>query len=282
MRIIFYFSPGINENSKATRDGRPCGRNSWLIHRPIVTKKACFSPSSTDDGPRTSPRRLAQSNNRQPITEARDASRFAFLFDAIEPARRIIRMNTRIISALIALVAIAFIASIASAQTPAPQPSAPPTTVTTPVVSAPATTTASPNEAEMMKLAKLNENHKLLADLAGSWSTSVKMMEPGKEPSVSKGNVTFKSIMNGRYFIGDHSGSMKIPGADGKMKDFAFKGMSIDSYDNVKQKFISSWMDNLGTGIMAMEGTYDPVTKTFTYTGETEMVPGMKTPVRAV
>ena len=80
-------------------------------------------------------------------------------------------MNTRIISALIALVAIAFIASIASAQTPAPQPSAPPTTVTSPVVSAPATTTASPNEAEMMELAKLNENHKLLADLAGSWST---------------------------------------------------------------------------------------------------------------
>ena len=195
-------------------------------------------------------------------------------------------MNTRIISALIALVAIAFITSIASAQTPASQPSVPPTTVTSPVVSAPATTTASPNEAEMMKqmmeLAKLTENHKLLADLAGSWSTSVKMMEPGQEPSVSKGNVTYKSIMNGRYFIGDHAGSMKMPGADGKMKDFAFKGMSIDGYDNVKQKFISSWMDNLGTGIMTMEGTYDPATKTFTYTGETEMVPGMKTPVRAV
>ena len=166
-------------------------------------------------------------------------------------------MNTRIISPLIALVAIAFITSIASAQTPAPQPGTP---ATSPVVSAPATTTASPNEAEMMK----------------------QMMEPGKEPSVSKGNVTFKSIMNGRYFIGDHAGNMKMPGADGKMKDFAFKGMSIDGYDNVKQKFTSSWMDNMGTGIKTMEGTYDPATKTFTYTGEVEMVPGMKTPVRAV
>src|SRR6266699_5447627 len=123
-------------------------------------------------------------------------------------------MNTRIISALIALVAIAFIASIASSQTPAPQPSAPPTTVTSPIVSAPATTTASPNEADMMKqmmeLAKLNENHKHLADLAGSWSTSVKMMEPGKEPSVSKCNVTYKLIMNGLYFVGDHTGSMTM------------------------------------------------------------------------
>jgi len=92
-------------------------------------------------------------------------------------------MNTRIISALIAPVAIPVIASIASAQTPAPQPSTPPTSVTSPAVSAPATIAASPNEAEMMKqmmeLAKLNDNHKLLADLAGSWSTSVKMMEPG-------------------------------------------------------------------------------------------------------
>jgi hypothetical protein len=88
--------------------------------------------------------------------------------------------------------------------------------------------------------------------------------------------------MNGRYVIGDHTGSMKMPGADGKMKDFTFKGMSTDGYDNVKQKFTSSWMDNMGTGIMTMEGTYDPATKTFTYTGEMEMVPGMKTPVRSV
>jgi len=64
---------------------------------------------------------------------------------------------------------------------------------------------------QMMELAKLNDNHKLLADLAGSWSTSVKMMEPGKEPTVSKGSVTYKSIMNGRYFVGDHTGSMKMP-----------------------------------------------------------------------
>jgi hypothetical protein len=195
-------------------------------------------------------------------------------------------MNTHIISALITPVALSVIASVASAQTPAPQPSTPPTSLTSPAVSAPATTTASPNEAEMMKqmmeLAKLNDNHKLLADFAGSWSTSVKMMEPGKEPTVSKGSVTYKSIMNGRYVIGDHTGSMKMPGADGKMKDFTFKGMSTDGYDNVKQKFTSSWMDNMGTGILMFEGTYDPATKTFTYTGEMEVVPGMKTPVRSV
>ena len=60
-------------------------------------------------------------------------------------------MNTRIISALIAPVAIPVIASIASAQTPAPQPSTPPTSVTSPAVSAPATKTFTyTGEMEMM------------------------------------------------------------------------------------------------------------------------------------
>jgi hypothetical protein len=194
-------------------------------------------------------------------------------------------MNTRIFSTLTAFLAIAFIASTVCAQSPAPQPSVAPTTVTSPVVSAPATA-ASPNPAEMMKqmmeMAKLNENHKLLGEFAGSWTTTVKMMEPGEAPTTSTGSVTFKSIMNGRYLIGDHSGSMKMPDANGKMKDFAFKGMSIDGYDNVKQKFVSAWMDNMGTGIMTLEGTYDPSSKTLTYTSEMEMTPGMKIPVRSV
>ena len=176
--------------------------------------------------------------------------------------------------------------SLCFAQSPSPQPSAATTTVTTPAVSAPATTAASPNPAEMMKQmmenAKLNENHKLLGELVGSWSTSVKMMEPGEAPTTSTGTVTYKSVMNGRFITGDHSGTMKMPDGNGKMKDFSFKGMSMDGYDNVKQKFVSSWVDNMGTSITMFEGTYDPATKTFTYNGEMEMVPGMKVPVRSV
>ena len=190
-------------------------------------------------------------------------------------------MNTRIFLPLIACAAITAVVSVAFAQSPAPQPSAPSSTVTTPVVTA-----ASPDPAEMMKqmmeMAKLNENHKLLADLVGSWSYTVKMMAPGEPSSTSTGSLTRKPVMNGRFFLGEYSGSMKMPGADGKMKDFTFKGMSIEGYDNVKQKFVSSWVDNMGTGIMNSEGSYDPATKTFTYSGEMEPVPGMKMPVREV
>src|SRR4029079_14136890 len=148
-------------------------------------------------------------------------------------------MNTRVFLPLIALVAIASVVSSALAQSP--QPSVPSTTATTPAMSAPATTGASPDPAEMMKqmmeMAKLNENHKLLADLAGTWSYTVKMMAPGETPSTSTGTLTRKPVMNGRFFVGEYCGTMKMPGADGKMTDFTFKGMSLEGYDNVKQKF---------------------------------------------
>jgi hypothetical protein len=86
--------------------------------------------------------------------------------------------------------------------------------------------------------------------------------------------------MGGRYVITEHTGKMQMPGADGKMMDMEFKGMATEGYDNVKKKFVASWIDNMGTGIMNMEGTYDAGTKTLTYTAEYEPMPGMKVKMR--
>jgi hypothetical protein len=182
------------------------------------------------------------------------------------------------------------------AQTPASSPNAPSIPSDSPVTSntqpstvatSPAAASGSPSEAEMMKqmmeLSKLNENHKLLASLAGTWSYNIQMwMAPGAPPSKSSGTSVTKSIMDGRYFVTDVTGHMKMPGPDGKMKEVTFKGMGMDGYDNVKKKFVGSWGDNFGTGIIISEGDYDPATKTFTYTAEEEPMPGMKTRVREV
>lgn len=135
----------------------------------------------------------------------------------------------------------------------------------------------------MMELSKLNENHKLLAQTAGTYSYVVKMwMDPSGKPSESTGTATRKAVMEGRYITGDYSGSFKMPGPDGKMQNMDFKGMSLDGYDNVKKKFVSGWVDNMGTGIYITEGDYDASAKTITYTGQFEMMPGMKTKVREV
>ena len=137
--------------------------------------------------------------------------------------------------------------------------------------------------AQMMEMAKPGENHKLLEGLAGSWKYTVKFwMDPNGTPMESYGKAVTKPIMGGRYFQTDVIGKMQMPGADGKMMDTEFKGMSIDGYDNAKKIYVSSWVDNMGTGIMHSEGTYDPATKSLTYTAEEEPKPGMKTKVREV
>jgi hypothetical protein len=138
---------------------------------------------------------------------------------------------------------------------------------------------------QMMELSKLNENHKLLSSLDGSWDYTIKFWmnpDPSAPPQESTGTATRKTIMDGRYVVMDVSGNMQMPGEDGKMKDVEFKGMGLEGYDNMKKKFVASWVDNMGTGIEFSEGTYDPATKSLTYKSEMEPMPGMKTKVREV
>jgi hypothetical protein len=186
---------------------------------------------------------------------------------------------------LITILFAALIASSSSAQSPATSPAS----ESAPGAAQPATATGQPNPQEMMKqmteLSKLNENHKLLSSLDGNWNFTIKMWwnpDPNAKPQESKGTATRKAVMGGRYVMMDVTGKMQIPGEDGKMKDAQFKGMGLEGYDNVKKKFVSSWIDNMGTGIQFSEGTYDPATKTFTYTSEMEPMPGMKSQTREI
>ncbi len=189
---------------------------------------------------------------------------------------------------LTAVFAIASIAIPSFAQSPAPSPATAATTTGAPAAGAPGQMSKADMDkmmAQMMELSKLNENHKLLGDLAGTWSYTVKMWmnpDPSAKPEEYKGTAVRKSMMDGRFFVIDVTGKMEMPGPDGKKKEMTFKGMGLEGYDNVKKKFIGTWVDNMGTGIMMSEGTYDPATKTFTYTGEYEGIPGMKTKIREV
>lgn len=137
----------------------------------------------------------------------------------------------------------------------------------------------------MMELSKLNDNHKLLASLDGTWSFVTKFWmngDPTSKAQESKGTAVRKSLMGGRYFQMDVKGKMQMPGPDGKMMDMDFAGMALEGYDNAKQKFVGAWIDNMGTGIMTTEGTYDASTKTLTSTGEFQMSATMKQKIREV
>jgi hypothetical protein len=181
---------------------------------------------------------------------------------------------------LFAVTVAAFIAVASFAQSPASSPAAAPGGAGQPTAEQ-----MQQMMQQMVELSKLNENHKMLADLNGTWSYTVKMWmdpTPGAKPQESKGTAVRKSIMDGRFFQMDVTGQMQMPGPDGKPKNMTFKGTGIEGYDNVKKKFVGTWIDSMGTGMMMSEGDYDPATKTFTYTGEVEAIPGMKTKVREV
>lgn len=197
----------------------------------------------------------------------------------------------RMKSTLTLLCAGALLVPPAFAQSPAPSPKAEgakPGAVS-PVTSstAPSPAAGEPSEEEMMKmmmeLSKLNENHKLLADLVGEWDYTVKYwFDPSAPPNESKGVAVRKPIMDGRYFSMDVDGKMEMPGPDGKMQKLDFKGKSIEGYDNVKKKFFGIWLDNMSTGPMIAYGTYDSSAKAWTYTGTMEMMPGQETKFREV
>lgn len=103
------------------------------------------------------------------------------------------------------------------------------------------------------------EPHKQFAALAGSWTTQTKeWMEPGKPPTESTGMAEMKMLLDGRFLYHEYNG---------QMMGQPFNGIGIDAYDNIRKKYVTAWMDTMGTGIFIMEGTASPDGKTITLKG---------------
>jgi hypothetical protein len=121
-----------------------------------------------------------------------------------------------------------------------------------------------PDSAAMMKAwmenATPGDMHKVMASTDGTWECDVThWMTAGAPPSpASKSTASYKTVLNGLYQEGVFKGDMM---------GMAFEGRSVMGYDNVKKKFVSTWYDNMGSGLMLMDGNYDPATKTFTFAG---------------
>ena len=115
--------------------------------------------------------------------------------------------------------------------------------------------------------------HELLSKGAGEWTSDIKMwMDPSQPPTESSGVSEIKSILGGRYFEGTHTSDFN---------GMEMHGREISGYDNAKKKFFSTWIDNFGTGVMYLEGTYDEGTQTFTYTGNSvDPMTGQDVPVK--
>ena len=119
------------------------------------------------------------------------------------------------------------------------------------------------NQQAMMELWKKlgtpGEPHKHFASLAGSWTTTTKeWMEPGKPPTESTGTAEMKMLLDGRFLYQEYNS---------QMMGQPYSGIGIDAYDNMTKKYVTTWMDTMGTGIFMMEGTASADGKTITLKG---------------
>jgi hypothetical protein len=92
------------------------------------------------------------------------------------------------------------------------------------------------------------------------------MWMPGAPELKSTSTTVNKMLFNGLYQESTHTGNMM---------GMPFNGRSTMGYDNHRKEFVSTWIDNMGTGIMVMKGTWDSTTKTINYKG-TVVDPGTK------
>lgn len=124
-----------------------------------------------------------------------------------------------------------------------------------------------------MKAATPGPEHQQMAKMAGKWKLQTTMwMAPGAPPMKSEGSAEFTSILGGRYLMQEVHGTM----GDGQ----PFEGRGIDAYDNVTQMHESSWVDNMGTGLMVMRGKCAAGAKSCTMKGKVaDAMAGKEVPV---
>lgn len=117
--------------------------------------------------------------------------------------------------------------------------------------------------------------HEMFAKNSGEWKEVVSMwMDPKADPMKMESVCTNKMILGGRYQYSTHIGSMM---------GMPFEGILIMGFDNGTKMIVSSWIDNMGTGIMNLTGPWDESTKSATLTGtQFDPVSGKNLNVREV
>lgn len=121
-----------------------------------------------------------------------------------------------------------------------------------------------PDSATMMKnwqeYMTPGDMHKMMATWDGEWDSDLTMwMAPGAPETKSTSKAVNKMILNGMYQQSTHTG---------EMMGMPFNGISTVAYDNHEKQFVTTWIDNMGSGIMVLKGPWDPATKTMTLKGK--------------
>jgi hypothetical protein len=98
----------------------------------------------------------------------------------------------------------------------------------------------------MAEAATPGKMHELLAKEAGAWQGKHQMWMPGGgDPMPGESTTTITPFLDGRFTRIEVSGQMAMG---------PYTAMGVYGYDNVSKKFVSTWVDNHGTGMTTGEG----------------------------
>ena len=117
--------------------------------------------------------------------------------------------------------------------------------------------------------------HKMMADETGTWNCDMTFwMEPNGKPEKATSIAAIKMILGGRYQESNYSGTMMGQ---------PFEGKSTLAYNNASKEFTTTFIDNMGTGILVATGKYDEKSKSTEFKGEiVNPLNGKKTPYREI
>lgn len=117
--------------------------------------------------------------------------------------------------------------------------------------------------------------HKMMADEAGIWNCDMTFwMEPNAKPEKATSTANIKMILGGRYQEANYSG---------KMMGQSFEGRGTLAYNNASKEYTTTYIDNMGTGMLVAAGKYDESTKTIELKGQmVNPENGKKIPYREV
>lgn len=103
----------------------------------------------------------------------------------------------------------------------------------------------------------VGEQHANLAKGVGTWNGKCEMWMAANTPGMKSECVTIcTSIMDGRFVQIDNKGNMPMG---------PFHGQGVNGFDNVSQKYVSTWISNMGTGIMVGTGDMTKDGKSITW-----------------
>ena len=99
---------------------------------------------------------------------------------------------------------------------------------------------------EYMKLIEPGDEHALFTTLVGRWTIAQKLWYMPGPPQEAKGSCEYKVVLGGRYLIQDVTSESPIWG---KMN-----GVGTLAYDKIREEYVHTWIDSMGTGVMISRG----------------------------